>query len=136
MPLHEILLSGRLKHQEMLSQKLHTALDQLLKGGSLGPLRITQPEVAVTCDSLLTKWPALCVVRGMTAETVMPCNCRLSWYKCLHCRLAGMASLWGQTSCRSPHLFHPASRNSFDCSAGHLLPIAHVGHVCCLGKDG
>ncbi len=61
MPLHEILLSGRLKHQEMLSQKLHTALDPLLKGGSLGPLRVTQPEVAVTCDPSPTKGLVLCV---------------------------------------------------------------------------
>ena len=51
MPLHEILLSGRLKHQEMLSQKLQTALEQLLKGSPLKPLRVTQPEVAVSCDS-------------------------------------------------------------------------------------
>ncbi len=86
MPLHEILLSGRLKHQEMLSQKLHAALDQLLRGGSLGPLRVTQPEVAVTCDPSPAKGLVLCAHRDMATEHIVPCNCRLSWFRYLHCR--------------------------------------------------
>ena len=48
MPLQELLLSGRLKHQEMLSQKLSIALEQLLQGAPQGPLRVTQPDVAVS----------------------------------------------------------------------------------------